>query len=84
MSLVEALKNTNKFQPDVVTFSNGKNSEWVHDQLKLLSETRSSFEKINQTSIGNLLFIHDYASPNDKKVIESFLSSYLLHYYNSL
>lgn len=80
-SLADALKQSGRFHCDQATYKYGKNKDWIHNQLSDLDMV--SYNLINETSVGNLLFIYDYADPDDCKKIDDFLSGLLLHYYNS-
>jgi hypothetical protein len=81
VTIISALKATGLFYCDQVTFKSGTNREWVKRQLEDLGDARN--ENINETSIGNLLFIYNYADEYDQKKVETFLSNYVLYYYNS-
>jgi len=71
-SLINTLKESKQFYCDQVTYKYGRNKDWVHDQVSTIDNF--SYEVMNETSIGNLLFIYDHAYIEDRKKIEKFLN----------
>tara|TARA_A100001015_G_scaffold114007_1_gene126661 strand:- start:966 stop:1259 length:294 start_codon:yes stop_codon:yes gene_type:complete len=79
-TVVSALKATNSFSCDQVTQKFGTNPKWITDQLRNIDLQNFS---VNDTAIGNLLFIYDYAHENEQNIIENFLSGVVLNFYNT-
>jgi hypothetical protein len=79
-TVVSALKATNSFSCDQVTHRFGTNNKWITDQIRNIDLQNFS---VNDTAVGNLLFIYDYAQKNEQIIIECFLSGVILNFYNT-
>ena len=79
-TVVSVLKATNSFSCDQVTQKFGTNPKWITDQIRNIDLQNFI---VNDTAIGNLLFIYDYAHESEQDIIEKFLSGVISNFYKT-